>query len=54
MQSRKSRFKVAIGVVALVAAMVVASVGGSASGADPLGKPNKATKSPITFGMINL
>jgi branched-chain amino acid transport system substrate-binding protein len=53
-QSRKSRFKVAMGVVALVAAMVVASVGGSASGADPLGKPNKATKSPITFGMINL
>src|SRR5262249_21006349 len=51
---RKSRLKVAIGVLALVALVAVATVGGSASGADPLGKPNKATKSPITFGLINL
>jgi branched-chain amino acid transport system substrate-binding protein len=54
-QSRTSQIKLAIGALTLVAAIIAAALGGSTSGAaDPLGKPNKATKSPIVFGMINL
>jgi branched-chain amino acid transport system substrate-binding protein len=55
MHSRKSHIKMAVGALTLVVAILAAAIGGSTSGAaDPLGKPNKATKSPIVFGMINL
>ena len=57
MKFHRSHIKTAVGALALIAAVAVAligSAGGAASGADPLGKPDKATKSPIVFGMINL
>jgi branched-chain amino acid transport system substrate-binding protein len=51
---RKSRSKLAVGVLATAALIIVAAISTSAFGAGGLGKPNKATKSPIVFGMINL